>query len=49
MVLERDRIDNFDGTRSRREAEEHTVDCLMGVFEGVNDEFGVREVGDLKV
>lgn len=49
MVLERNRVDYVNGaTRRGKCAKEHTVDCLVGVFEGMEYDFGVGEVGELK-
>jgi hypothetical protein len=49
MMLERNRVDYVNGpTRRGRCAKEHTVDCLVRVFEGMEYDFGVGEVGELK-
>jgi hypothetical protein len=50
MMLERDRVDDLDGVGRGlgQRAEEYTVDGLMGVFEGMKDDFSVREVGESK-
>ena len=51
MVLERNRVDYVNGPTSssrRRYAKQDAVDRLVRVFEGMKDEFGVGEVGELK-
>jgi hypothetical protein len=47
-MLEGHRVDDVDGTVGRVLAEEQTVDCFVGVFESMNDEFGVGEVIEAK-
>jgi hypothetical protein len=48
MVLERDRVDDLDSAGSRQRADNDTVYRLVVVFEGMKNEFGVREVGEMK-
>ena len=50
MMLERDRVDYVNGPIHRlgRCAKEHAVDCSVGVFKGMKDDFGVGEVGELE-
>jgi hypothetical protein len=44
-MLERHGIDDVDGSIwSRPSTEKQTVDDLVGIFESMNDEFGVGEV-----
>jgi hypothetical protein len=50
MVLERNRVDYINGPINRlgRCANEHAVDCAVGMFKCMEDDFGVGEVGELK-
>ena len=49
MVLERNRVDYVNGpTRRGVCTKEDTVDCFVRVFEGMEYDFGVGEVGELK-
>lgn len=48
-MLERHRVDDVDGSIGCRVlTEEQTVDGIAGVFESMNDEFGVGEVLEAK-
>jgi hypothetical protein len=52
VVLEGYCVDDDYGVgsvRSRWGTEEYAIDGLVGVFEGVKDEFGVGEVFETKV
>lgn len=48
-MLERHRVDDFDGTVGRPMTEEQTGDGLVRVFESMNDELGVGEVIEAKI
>jgi hypothetical protein len=49
MMLEGHHVDDLDGSvGSRVSTDEQTVDGLVGVFESMNDEFGVGEVAKAK-
>ena len=49
MVLKWDRVDYVNSpTRRGRCTEEDTVDCLVRMLEGMEYDFGVGEVGELK-
>jgi len=48
-MLEGHRVDDLDGSvGGRLSTEEQTVDGLVGVFESMDDEFGVGEVVEAK-
>ena len=47
MVLERHRVNDVNrGIASRLLAEEQTIDNLVGVFENMNNDFGVRKAAE---
>lgn len=47
MVLERHRVNDVNsGSASRLLAEEQTIDNLVGVFENMNNDFGVRKAAE---
>jgi hypothetical protein len=49
VMLERHRVDDVDGgIGSFKLTEEQTIDGLTGIFESMNDEFGVGEVLETK-
>ena len=48
-MLERHRVYDVNGSTWRTVSKEQTVDCLVGIFEGMTDKFGVGEVVEVKV
>ena len=50
MVLERNRVDYVNGPTNglRQWPKEYAIYCLVRVFEGMKDDFGVGEVVELK-
>jgi hypothetical protein len=48
-MLERHRVDDFDGTIRRPMTEEQTGDGLVRVFESMSDKLDVGEVIEVKI